>query len=120
MRMRVVQGDFDGYLGGWVFTGKIDLRGLFASDAAPPNGMNIVAYADDEVDRLFAQLSDADSWDAMTPLLQRVQREIAADQPYSFLYEAKRVAAYSTEIGGVRIDVPSDPLHHLADYWRRG
>lgn len=119
MRGQVVSGDFDGYLGGWVFAGKIDLQNLFDSAAAPPNGMNIVSYANDEVDALFAQLAKADRWDALPPILAEIQTRIAADQPYSFLYEAKRIAAHSSSLAGVRIDVPSDPLIHLADYWRR-
>ena len=119
MRGQVVSGDFDGYLGGWVFAGKIDLYGLFDSAAAPPNGMNVVSYANGEVDALFAQLAEADRWEAMPAILAEIQTRIAADQPYSFLYEAKRVAAHSSLVGGVRIDVPSDPLIHLADYWRR-
>ncbi len=119
MRGQIVSGDFDGYLGGWVFAGKIDLYGLFESDAAPPNGMNIVSYANDQVDALFVQLAEADRWEAMSPILSEIQTRIAADQPYSFLYEAKRVAAHSTTVAGVEIDVPSDPLIHLADYYRR-
>ena len=119
MRGQIVSGDFDGYLGGWVFAGKIDLFGLFASTAAPPNGMNIVSYANAEVDTLFARLAEADRWEAMPPILADIQAHIVADQPYSFLYEAQRVAVHSTSLAGVRIDVPSDPLIHLADYWRR-
>jgi len=119
MRGQIVSGDFDGYLGGWVFTGKIDLFGLFDSSAAPPNGMNIVSYANDDVDALFARLAETDQWEAMPPILAEIQTRIAADQPYSFLYEAQRVAAHSSTLAGVRIDVPSDPLIHLADYWRR-
>ena len=118
MRGQVVSGDFDGYLGGWVFSGKVDLRGLFESTATPPNGMNIVTYANPEVDALFAELAEASSWDSMSPLLSRIQSRIATDQPYSFLYEAQRVAAHSSSLQGVRLDVPSDPLMHLADYWR--
>ena len=119
MRGQVVSGDYDGYLGGWVFAGKIDLQGLFGSANAPPNGMNIVSYSNPDVDALFAQLDGADSWESMTPILAEIQSTIAADQPYSFLYEAKRVAAHSVSVSGVKIDVPSDPLLHLPDYWRR-
>ena len=119
MRGQIVSGDFDGYLGGWVFAGKIDLYGLFASTAAPPNGMNIVSYANAEVDASFARLAAADRWEAMPAILADIQARIAADQPYSFLYEAQRVAAHAPSLAGVRIDVPSDPLIHLADYWRR-
>ena len=117
MRGQVVSGDYDAYLGGWVFSGKVDLQGLFDSAAAPPNGMNIVSYANPEVDELFAQLAQADSWESMTPILREVQAKIAQDQPYSFLYEAQRIAAHAPTVAGVRIDVPSDPLNNLADYW---
>ncbi|NIM01125.1 MAG: hypothetical protein GTN89_09455 [Acidobacteria bacterium] len=119
MRGQVVSGEFDGYLGGWVFAGKIDLRGLFASAATPPNGMNIVSYSNADVDASFDRLAEVDRWEAMPEILADIQTRIAADQPYSFLYESRRVAAHSTSLAGVRIDVPSDPLIHLADYWVR-
>lgn len=119
MRGRVVSGEFDGYLGGWVFSGKVELQGLFGSQSAPPNGMNIVSYSNHQVDSLFQELEGVDGWQAMAPILNQIQHQIAADQPYSFLYEAQRVAAHSDRLQGVRIDVPSDPLQHLADYWVR-
>ena len=117
LRQRVGAGDFDGYLGGWVFDGKADLRALFASDAVLPHGMNVVHYSSDEVDRLLTEADHAEDWRLLKPKLDAVQDRIHADQPYTFLYETRRVAAHGRRLAGVSIDVPWDPLAGLERYW---
>jgi len=116
LRQQVGSGDYDAYLGGWVFDGKADLGQLFASDAVVPHGMNVVFYASVEVDRLLDQVDDTESWDAMKAKLDAIQSRIHEDQPYTFLYETKRVAAYGRQLSGVQIDIPSDPLARLERY----
>jgi peptide/nickel transport system substrate-binding protein len=117
LRQRVGAGEFDGYLGGWVFDGKADLRSLFASDAVLPHGMNVVHYSSEEVDRLLAEADRAEDWRLLKPRLDAVQDRIHADQPYTFLYETRRVAAHGQRLEGVAIEVPSDPLAGLERYW---
>jgi peptide/nickel transport system substrate-binding protein len=117
MRQKVGSGDFDGFLGGWAFAGKVDLRPLFDSELVPPRGMNIVHYRSPVVDRLFDKVEDAGTWDELKPHLDAIQLRIHRDQPYTFLYEVKRVAAHGPRLRGVQIDVPSDPLARLERYW---
>jgi peptide/nickel transport system substrate-binding protein len=116
LRQQVGSGDYDAYLGGWVFDGKADLKQLFASDAVIPNGMNVVFYASEDVDLLLDQVDDTESWDAMKAKLDAIQSRIHEDQPYTFLYETKRVAAHGNQLSGVEIDIPSDPLARLERY----
>jgi peptide/nickel transport system substrate-binding protein len=109
MRQEVTAGEYDGYLGGWVFSGRVELA-VFFQTGAP---YNVVGYSSEEADRLFAELEDCADWDRMASLLRQVQQRIHEDQPYTFLYELKRVAAHGPRIEGVEIDIPSDPLARL-------
>ena len=118
LRQRAAGGDYDGYLGGWIYSVK-DLRQVFGSEYRFPRGANVVAYESEEVDRLFARIDAARDWGAVEPLLADVQQRIHEDQPYTFLYEQKRLALHGPGIAGVTIDSPSDPLAHLERAWRR-
>jgi peptide/nickel transport system substrate-binding protein len=112
-----VKGEFDAYVAGWAFPGKIELKSLFASDAAYPNGFNVVAYRSEEVDRMIERLGEADSYDTLEPILHDIQRRIHEDQPYTFLFEAERLAGLSRRLHGVRIESPADPLAFLESAW---
>jgi peptide/nickel transport system substrate-binding protein len=117
MREKVGSGNYDAYLGGWVFFGKVEIGMFFSSDALPPNGLNVVGYRSPEVDELLELLGESNEWGEMKAHLSRIQTIIHEDQPYSFLYETKRVAAYGPRLRGVTIDIPSDPLAHLDRFW---
>ena len=109
MREKVTAGNYDGYLGGWVFSGRVELA-VFFQTGAP---YNVVGYGSEEADRLFGELEGCANWDAMASLLRQVQQRIHEDQPYTFLYELKRIAAHGPRLDGVEIDIPSDPLARL-------
>src|SRR6185295_16492899 len=49
-------GAYDAYLGGWRFSGKIDLKSVFGSGAVPPHGNNVVFYRSSELDGLLDEL----------------------------------------------------------------
>jgi len=112
MRGKIGEGDFDGYLGGWLFTGRVELTVFFESGAA----YNVVGYHSPDADRLFAELGRATTADQMKPLLHRLELRIHQDQPYTFLYEKERIAAHGPRLGGVQIDLPADPLAGLERY----
>ena len=116
LRQKVGSGEYDAYLGGWVFDGRADLRQLFGSQSVLPNGMNVVHYDSQEVDQLLDQVDDAESWTAMKQKLDAIQFQIHEDQPYTFLYETKRLAAHGNRLSGVQIDITSDPLARLERY----
>lgn len=118
LRQRAASGDYDGYLGGWVYSVK-DLRSIFASDSVAPHGANVVFYDSAEVDALFDRIDGVGRFDAMEPYLADLQRRIHEDQPYTFLYERQRLAAYGERLAGVTIDTPSDPLARLERFWLR-
>lgn len=110
-------GDFDGYLGGWNFVGKVPLKILFGSSYVPPNGFNVVRYHVPEVDDALDDLDLASDWQEMKPFLDAIQERIHEDQPYTFLFERQGIAAYGPRLQGVIIDIPSDPLARLERFW---
>lgn len=117
LRQRAAAADYDAYLGGWVYSGKDDLKPIFGSAFTPPEGANVVFYRSEEADRLLAQVSGAAEAEAMRSPLVALQRRIHEDQPYTFLYEGRRVAAHGRRLAGVEIDIPSDPLARLESFW---
>jgi len=117
LRQQVAAGDYDAYLGGWTFSGKIDLASLFASDRVPPAGLNVVRYRVPAVDREIARLTEATSGDEMLAPLREILLQIHEDAPYTFLYEPRRVAGYGARLRGVIVDVPTDPLARLDRFW---
>lgn len=110
-------GDFDAYLGGWNFVGKVPLKTLFGSSQAPPNGFNVVRYGAAEVDEALDHLDQAANWQQMKPYLDSIQEKIHEDQPYTFLFEREGIAAHGPRLHGMVIDIPSDPLARLERFW---
>jgi peptide/nickel transport system substrate-binding protein len=116
-RERNVAGNYDAYVAGWRFNGKLDLASIFGSRSVPPSGSNVVSYRSAEADRLLAAIASASNWQEAKLAYAQFARRIHDDQPYTFLYEQKRIAAFGPRLRGMRIDVPSDPLARLESCW---
>ncbi len=116
-RERNVAGNYDAYVAGWRFNGKLDLASIFGSKAIPPAGSNVVAYRSAEADQLLAAIAAAADWTEAKDAYAKLAQRIHEDQPYTFLYEGKRIAAFGPRVRGLRIDVPSDPLARLESCW---
>ncbi len=112
-----MSGDFDAYVGGWAFDGKVELRGLFASSSLPPDGFNVVRYRSREFDAALEALEAAAAFPEMAGALQRIHDRIHTDQPYTFLFESSRLAASSTRLHGLPLNVPGDALADLEQAW---
>ena len=96
-----------------------DLASVFRSDAAPPQGANLVAYASSAADEALDRAARAESLEAMRQALLAFQRTVQQDQPYTFLYERQRLAAHGPRVAGLVIETPSDPLAALEGAWLR-
>jgi peptide/nickel transport system substrate-binding protein len=116
-RERNVAGNYDAYVAGWRFNGKLDLASIFGSKAVPPAGSNVVGYRSPEADRLLAAIGDASDWTQAKRAYGMLAQRIHEDQPYTFLYEGKKIAAFGPRVRGLRIDVPSDPFARLESWW---
>ncbi len=112
-----MSGDFDAYVGGWAFSGKVEFHMLFGSDAFPPAGSNLVHYASAETDQALADLEAVHTFQEMAGPLHRLQERIHADQPYTFLYESWKLAGASARLHGLKFNVPSDGMAGLEDAW---
>jgi peptide/nickel transport system substrate-binding protein len=113
LRGRVSNGEFDAYLGGWRWGGAPGLRPIFRSDARPPAGSNVVGYRSAETDAALDAVAAATDWPSAEKALFAVQGALHRDQPYTFLWEARRLAVVSARVKGAAVPVPSDPLAWL-------
>ncbi len=109
------EGDFDAYVGGWLEPTKIDLWDLWHSAASGEPSSNFVGYSNPEVDRLLEEVDAATTFADQKPLLDRIQEEIVADQPYTFLYEQWGRAAISERVEGAEINDAS--VYFNLDEW---
>jgi peptide/nickel transport system substrate-binding protein len=116
-RERNVSGNYDAYVAGWRFNGKLDVASIFGSKAVPPAGSNVVAYRSAEADRLIDAIGAAPDWRSAKEAYAKFARRIHEDQPYTFLYEGKRIAAVGPRVRDLSIDVPSDPLARIETCW---
>jgi len=109
------RGDFDGVINQWEEPTQIDLEGLWRS---PPPGeatFNFGRYSNPEVDRLLDKVAGLTDPAAQKPILDRIQRLIVRDQPYTFLVENNRIAAHSTRIQGIEVNAAT-PYFNIAEW----
>lgn len=94
------RGDFQALLGGWSTNLALDLRPVWGCGAGR---YNFVGYCNPRVDSLNAaalQLPYAQA----KPLLYAAQRQVARDQPYTFLYALDLIVGTSERLQGVIVD----------------
>jgi ABC-type transport system substrate-binding protein len=120
LREIAASGRYDAFVGGWRFGAKIDLGSLFGSASVPPAGSNVVFYRSPEMDRLLEGLGSGTDAAGLRDLYAAIGRRLRDDQPYTFLYELRRLVATGPRLAGVRIDVPTDTLAHLDEVEVRG
>ena len=113
LRERSAAGTLDAWVGGWRFAAKADLQTIFGSGAVPPAGSNVAYYRSTEADGLLAALTSAPDAATAREAYAAVGRLLHRDQPYTFLYEPRRIAAAGPRVLDAAIDVPSDPLAGL-------
>ena len=66
-----------------------DPKQIFHSASIPAPGSNFVSYSNPEVDKLIDQARGTMDAKARLPLMRKIHELIAADQPYSFLFNSK-------------------------------
>jgi peptide/nickel transport system substrate-binding protein len=120
LREIAASGNYDAFVGGWRFGSKIDLGSLFGSASIPPSGSNVVFYRTAEMDRLLDGLASGADAARVRDVYAAIGRRLRDDQPYTFLYEIRRLVATGPRLSGVRLDVPTDTLARLDEVEVRG
>jgi peptide/nickel transport system substrate-binding protein len=95
--------DFDAFVGSWRESTKVDLKSAFHS-ASKEGGYNYGSYANPELDGTIERARAEPDAGKARALWWRAQRIIAADQPYTFLFERDRLHAVPKRLRGFRAD----------------
>ena len=98
---RNIAHEFDATIAGWAVDTTLDLKPYLHSSEAD-GGYNYGSYSNNEVDRLIDATRRAESPAASLPDFLRLQQLVHADQPYTFLWEPKRICATRTTLRNVR------------------
>jgi peptide/nickel transport system substrate-binding protein len=109
-------GEFDATLAGWSVDTTLDLRPYFHSTEVE-DGWNFIRFASVEADELLEALRAESDLDAARPLHHRLQRLLHELQPYTFLWEPRRLAVARADLIGAE----PNPLSTFASLprWRR-
>ena len=108
-------GAFDGLVNKWEEPTRVDLKEIWYS---PPEGefsLNFGRYSNPEVDRLLDEVAELADFADQKPVLDRIQKLIADDQPYTFLVENVRLAGVSARVRGAEINAAT-PFFNI-DEW---
>jgi peptide/nickel transport system substrate-binding protein len=87
---RAYGGDFDGLLMGWTLPTTFDFRYAYHSSEAD-GGNNIIGYRNPEMDRILEAIRAQTSLADAGPLLAHMQTILHDEQPYTFLWQSKRL-----------------------------
>lgn len=108
--------EFDATLSGWAVDTTLDLKPYFHSSEAD-GGYNFGDYRNADVDRLLDSARRAASPELAKPDLVQIQRILHRDQPYTFLWEPRRICAMRDDLADVEPNALSS-YFNLAE-WRR-
>ena len=114
----VEAGDYDLFLMGLGFYLDPDISILFHSRFAWPDGWNLTAYNNPEVDRLLEKGMQYVDPEERRPYYQELSAVIAEDVPVVYLYATEDVVAINQRVRNVR-PVPSTIgiTHNVTEWW---
>ena len=107
--------DFDATFSGWAIDTSLDVRFAFHS-AEYDGGYNWGGYANPEVDRLIEEIHRQGDPAAAKPMFDRLQAILHQEQPYTFLWETKRLAGVSSRLHDVRPNALAT-FFNLHEWW---
>jgi len=95
--------DYDAVILGWTNSGTQppDLYQIFHSSQAVPGGSNHISYKNEEVDHLLEAYRVEFDAAKRKELYDRVQEILYDEQPYTWVYAPKSLAAYDRRFHGV-------------------
>ncbi len=96
------RGHFDAAVEGFGMDTSLDLTSYFHTPTPDGDKRNVARYSNPEVDRLVEQAAAMTDLAAARPTLDRIQEIIHRDQPYTYLWESKRMPAINRRLHGVK------------------
>ncbi len=118
MTARNFEHDFDATLSAWAVDTTLDLHTYFHSDSID-GGYNFGSYSNPEVDSLIEVARRVERVEEGAPPLRQVQRILHQEQPYTFLWEPRRIAAAHRRLAVVEPNALST-YYNLSRWWIRG
>jgi peptide/nickel transport system substrate-binding protein len=94
------RGEFDATLSGWAVDTTLDLKPYFHSEGIE-NGLNFGRYRNPDVDRLIDEVRQLPNLEQAKPVYFKIQEILHQAQPYTFLWEPRRLAAVRKGLHGV-------------------
>ena len=99
---RLVEGNYEAMYGGWDLDPDPDPYALFHSSQIPPNGRNVVYYANPEADRLLEAGRKELDEGKRKEIYHRLHAVLAEDQPYCWIIQASAKWALSERLRNVQ------------------
>lgn len=118
MTARNYDHDFDATLSAWAIDTTLDLYSYFHS-ASIDDGYNFGSYSNPDVDRLIEVARRVERVEEGAPPLRRIQRILHEEQPYTFLWEPRKIAAARRRLTVVEPNALST-YDNLSRWWVRG
>lgn len=111
---QVTGGRFDAVVMGWAIPTTFDFR--YAYHSAEIGSTNLVGFSDPEVDRLLDAARLETDLAAMGPHLDRLQAVQQELQPYTYLWQSKRLHGIRERVHGAEPD-HLHALGNLREWW---
>lgn len=108
--------NFDAYVGNWRVGTKVELKSIFHSSAIPNRGNNVVSYSNPQLDEAVDKARSLEDFFDQKPLWEEAQEIIHNDQPYTFLFESKRIYGVNKRIRGLKLGI-TDTYINLHEWW---
>jgi peptide/nickel transport system substrate-binding protein len=115
LQERLESGLFQAALLGFSTDTSLDFRKPFFSKSARKNG-NYVQYNNPDVDAQIIGAANAMHDDDFVESIIRIQKDLNMDQPWTWLWESKRLNAVNRRLHDVRPNAVSS-LYNLEEWW---
>lgn len=111
---RLESGGFEAFMGRWFPSTGLNLESVWHSEATQQ--FNYGGFSDARVDSILVRLRYAEPGPEQDELFAALQRRVYELQPYLFLYQDPRFAAFSARIQGARPSIVST-FWNLPEWW---
>lgn len=107
--------EFDATIGAWGIDTSLDLSYAFHSDSIE-DGYNFGMYSNSEVDRLIEEARTLSDLQRLAPIVREIQHHLHQDQPYTFLWEPRRLIGARNRLQHAQPN-PLNSYFHLEEWW---